>query len=79
MKQWTMKYYLLSSNDIFLQSPSTINYNDESDNRRFMVWNNLIVGYHYLHNVVNYTSIFVDPTLGTNIITNDNILTQYGI
>ena len=48
-----------------------------------MVWNNLIIGYHALHNstkayanVVNAISTFVDPTSLTKIITSENILTQ---
>ena len=49
-----------------------------------MSWNNLIVVFYALHNVakayikvVNYISAFVGPTLPTNIITNETILTHY--
>ena len=48
--------------------------------------NNLLVGYHALHsvvkaygNVINAIAKFVYPTPPTNIITNENILTQYSI
>ena len=51
-----------------------------------MGFNNLIVGYHALHNVakdyvnvVNYIAIFVEPTSQTNIIKNKTILTRYSI
>ena len=51
-----------------------------------MVWINLIVGAHDLHNitmeyvnVVNSIATFVEPTPSTNIITNETILTQYNI
>ena len=51
-----------------------------------MVWINLIVGYHALHsvsklyvNIGNDISTFAGPTLPTNIITNETILTQYSI
>ena len=44
-----------------------------------MVWINLIVGYHALHNVSNYIATFFEPTSPTNIITNETIITQYSI
>ena len=51
-----------------------------------MVWSNLTVGSHYIHNVsnsydivVNVIATFVEPTLTTNIATNDIIQTQYSI
>ena len=51
-----------------------------------MGWNNLIVGSNKIHsvektyvNVVNAITSFVKPTLPTNIITNETILTQYSI
>ena len=51
-----------------------------------MGWSNLIVGSLALHNVakayinaVNNITTFVEPNPPTNIITNENILTQYSI
>ena len=51
-----------------------------------MVWINLIVGAHALHNitmeyvnVVNSIATFVEPTPSTNTTTNYTILTQYSI
>ena len=51
-----------------------------------MEWRNLIVGARSLHNitgayvnVVNSITTFVEPTTPTNIITHENILTQYSI
>ena len=51
-----------------------------------MVWSNLIAGSHDLHivekayvNVFNAIFTFVEPTLPTNIVTNETILTQYSI
>ena len=49
-----------------------------------MVWSNLVVGYHALHNfaktyvnIVNAIATFVEPTHPTKIITNETILNQY--
>ena len=51
-----------------------------------MGWNNLIVGSNKINsvskayvNVINYIATFVKPNTPTNIITNDNTLTQYNI
>ena len=51
-----------------------------------MGWENLVVGYHALHNVakayinvVNDIAAFFDSTPPNNIITNETTLTQYNI
>ena len=69
-----------------LQYPLTNNYNDGIFNQQYIVWSYLIVGYHDLHNVskayenfFNAITTLVEPTPPTNIITNENILTQYSI
>ena len=51
-----------------------------------MVWNNLTVGSHALHNVMtdyvnisNSITTVVEPTPTANIVTKEYILTQYSI
>ena len=68
----------------YLLNPPNIKYNDEISNRRSVGWSNLIFGARALHNVamayvnvINVIDTFVGPNLSTNIITNENILTQY--
>ena len=60
-----------------LHNPPTINYNYGRSNCFSMVWNNLIVFYHALSNVVkacvnvvSAIATFADPTPPTNIIKN---------
>ena len=69
-----------------LRNPHNFNYNYNIATRISMGWNNIIVGSNEIHsvskayiNVVNSITAFVKPTLPTNIITNESILTQYSI
>ena len=69
-----------------LRNPPNVNYSNKISTQRFMLWNNLIVGSNELHivakayvNVFYAISTFVKNTPPTNIITNENIMTQYSI
>ena len=69
-----------------LSNPPNVNYSDKRATRISMGRNNLIVGSNEMHsveksniNVVNAITYFVKPTLPTNIIANESILTQYSI
>ena len=69
-----------------LRNPPNVNYSDKISTRLSMGCNNIIVGSNEIHsvakpyvNVVNAITYFVKPTPPTNIITNENILTQYSI
>ena len=69
-----------------LRNPPNVNYSDKIATRLSMGWKNLIVVSNEIHsvakasfNVVNAITSFFRPTPPTNIITNENILTQYSI
>ena len=77
--------FLLPEQKVYhLYNPPIINYNDVRGNWISMVWSNLIVGSHALHNVAkdfvnveNAIATFFWPTPPTSIIINDTILIQY--
>ena len=81
----------LSKKYITYGIPPPSNKIKEDRNWRPMVWNNLIVGSHDLHNVakvyvakayakiLNVITNFVETTPPTNTIIYENILTQYSI
>ena len=66
-----------------LRNPPNVNYSDKRVTWISMGWNNIIVGSNEIQsvakayiNVVITITYFVKPTLPTNIITNETIVTQ---